>query len=83
MDKEVFVEFTKGMAIGSVKMIAYVAAVVAVILGFNYVGFPPDESILIGTLSVVAAMFVYFSIDMAWHRAKSKVDFRRKWGKEL
>ena len=38
---------------------------------------------MIGTLSVLGAMFAYFSIDMAWHRAKSKVDFRRKWGKEL
>jgi hypothetical protein len=83
MDKEVLVEFTKGMAIGSLRMMAYAAVVVAVIFGFNYVGFPPDEAILIGTISVVAVMFIYFSFDMAWHRAKSKVDYRRKWGKEL
>ena len=83
MEKDVIVEFTRQMALGAVKLIAYCAVIALVSYGWTLFGVAPDESVLYGATTVVGVMFVWFSVEMAWTRAKRKVDFRNKYGKEL
>lgn len=83
MDKEVLVEFTRTVLIGLVKITAYVGVIITMIMMLQYIGFAGNDSVMIGTLSVAIAMLGYFTLEMTWSRAKSKVEFRRKHGEEL
>lgn len=83
MDKEVTVEFARQMALGALKLSAYLAVIALASYIWALFGVAVDESIIYGATTVVAAMFVWFAVEMAWTRAKRKVDFRNKYGKEL
>jgi len=84
MDKEVMIEFGKGLASGVIKIALYVAAIIALSYAFVFTGIISEEhSVAVAAMSLVTAMFIYFGIDMAYSGAKRRVEYRRKWGEEL
>ena len=76
MEKDVTVEFVKIVATGLLKLCAYTLVVIAVSYGYLYFGVAEAEAFMYGSFTVLGVMFTYFSVDLAWYRAKRNVEYR-------
>ena len=76
MEKQIMVEFFKIIGIGIFKFCMYTLSILALYYAYLFAGFPSEESIMYGSFTVLATVFIYFGVDMAWHRAKINVKYR-------
>ena len=83
MDKDVITEFTKSVAVGSLQLIAFVAAVFLAVNVAIWLGMDPEATVPVVMIGLLVAMMIWIGLSNAWNSAKRKVEYKRKWGEDL
>lgn len=83
MDKEIFAEFTKSALIGTAQIVAFIAGIFLAVNVAIWVGVDAEAAVPVVMIGILAVMMIWFGLSRAWDSAKSKVEYKRKWGEDL